>query len=148
MKTHSDGQENCVIGRNVKGLPELIEQHEQAVRKLEQHLAKYLKNPDSLPVARPTCQPAKDDKSIVKGVKVDAIEYHGQRIRDLEQQINNIRGTIESRMPMQYGFISYSTISQAHTVAKAAYGKRIHGASIYLAPKPNDIIWKNLGYGL
>jgi calcium permeable stress-gated cation channel len=58
------------IARAVGGLPELLEQHENAVKRLEKYLAVYLKNPDKLPEKRPTCKP--------KGMKqkIDAIDYY------------------------------------------------------------------------
>jgi hypothetical protein len=61
------------IGRDVGELPELIEQHEKAVKRLEKYLAVYLKKPDKLPERRPACKP--------KGVtqKVDAIDYYTVR---------------------------------------------------------------------
>lgn len=112
---------------------------------LEAVLAKYLKDPDNLPAARPLCTPHKDDKSIPKGMKVDAIDYLYHRIDELETKINHIRDTVDSRNAEQYGFISYPTISQAHIAAKAARRKHIKGTTIQLAPKPQDLIWENLG---
>ena len=57
------------IGRDMGELPELLEQHEKAVKRLEKYLAVYLKNPDKLPDKRPTCKP--------KGQgRVDAIDYY------------------------------------------------------------------------
>lgn len=51
------------IGRNFKDLPELIEAYDEAVRKLEGHLAKYLHNPDKLPEKTPMCKVKKEDQS-------------------------------------------------------------------------------------
>lgn len=144
LSVPSHGDERCSIGRNVKELPDLIEEHEKAVRKLEGYLATYLKNPDNLPARRPVCKPDKNDKSVPKGSDVDAIEYLGQRIKDLEKKIYAIRDTIDNRDATQYGFVSYPTISRAHIYAKAARGKHPKGTEIKLAPRPNDIIWKNL----
>src|SRR5579871_4850023 len=53
----------CVVARNVKELPELIEQHGKAVRQLEKYLATYLEDPENLPKSRPLCSPSKDDPS-------------------------------------------------------------------------------------
>lgn len=58
------------IGRDMGELPELLEQHEYAVKRLEKYLAVYLKNPKKLPEKRPTCKPK------TKGHKVDAIDYY------------------------------------------------------------------------
>ncbi|KAF8462989.1 hypothetical protein BDZ91DRAFT_796760 [Kalaharituber pfeilii] len=145
IKVPSNADENCVIGRAVKDLPGLIEQHNEAVYELEEVLAKYLKNPDRLPPSRPTCKPKRGDKSLPKDVEVDAIMYLYSRIDDLEKKIYHIRDTVDSRDAEQYGFISYPTISQAHIAAKAAKNAHIKGTTIQLAPKPQDLIWENLG---
>ncbi|EPE24894.1 hypothetical protein GLAREA_11475 [Glarea lozoyensis ATCC 20868] len=135
------------IARNVKELPELIEQHNKTVRELERHLAKYLKNPESLPPKRPLCKPSKKDPSwgtYPKGQKVDAIEYLTGRIKELETEIKEVRATIDSRNPLPYGFASYEEIEEAHSIAFAAKKKQPQGTRILLAPRPSDIIWKNM----
>jgi hypothetical protein len=58
------------IGRDMGELPDLLEQHEKAVKKLEKYLAVYLRNPNKLPDKRPTCKPK------TKNHKVDAIDYN------------------------------------------------------------------------
>jgi len=135
------------IARNVKILPQLISEHDQTVRNLEKVLAKYLKDPHNLPAARPVCAPSKKDRSYStypKGHKVDAIEYLTQRIRDLEVEIKEVRQSVDKRNTMPYGFASYSEISEAHSIAYASRKKRPQGATIALAPRPNDIIWDNM----
>ncbi|KXT13375.1 hypothetical protein AC579_9064 [Pseudocercospora musae] len=135
------------IARNVKDLPDLVEAYEECVRELEEHLAKYLKNPDRLPMTRPTCKPHKKDKSYgsySKGQKVDAIEYLTSRIKELELEIKEVRQSVDKRNAMSYGFASYESIPTAHSVAYAARDKRPQGAIVQLAPKPNALIWKNL----
>ncbi|EXJ67479.1 uncharacterized protein A1O5_09492 [Cladophialophora psammophila CBS 110553] len=132
------------IGRNVKVLPELIEEHEEAVRELESILAKYLKNPDKLPPNRPTIKAPSKYRGQTTNGKVDAIDYLTDRIRALEMEINDIRDRVDNRDAMSYGFASWDQISEAHTVAFLARGKRPQGAKIRLAPRPNDLIWDNL----
>lgn len=135
------------IARNVKDLPTLIQEHDHAVRKLEAVLAKYLKNPQQLPPARPTCKPSKKDPSFStypRGQKLDAIEYYTQRIRDLEVQIKGVRASVDRRNTMPYGFASYSDIEEAHSIAYLCRKKKPHGATVTLAPRPNDIIWSNM----
>ncbi|KAF7545589.1 hypothetical protein G7046_g9531 [Stylonectria norvegica] len=135
------------VARNVKELPDIIAQHDKAVRKLEKYLAKYLKNPQQLPAARPTCKPSKKDRSFetyAKNQKVDAIEYYTQRIRDLEVEVREVRASVDKRGSMPYGFASYSEIAEAHNIAYACRKKKPHGATIMLAPRPNDIIWDNM----
>lgn len=136
-----------VIARNVKDLPARIEEHGQTVRSLEKYLAKYLKDPGNLPPQRPQCYPSKKDPnygSYPNGQKVDAIEYLTGRIRELELEIKEVRSSVDNRNPLSYGFASYEDIEEAHSIAFAARKKHPEGTTIVLAPRPNDIIWKNM----
>ncbi|KAK2608609.1 hypothetical protein QQS21_002835 [Conoideocrella luteorostrata] len=136
-----------VVARNVKDLPDLIEEHEETVRKLEQVLAKYLKDPQNLPASRPTCKPSKKDRSFdtyPRGQRLDAIDYHTQRIRDLEVEIKEVRASVDRRSTMPYGFASYAEIAEAHSIAHACQKKKPHGATVTLAPRPTDVIWRNM----
>ncbi|KAI6080947.1 DUF221-domain-containing protein [Hypoxylon rubiginosum] len=133
--------------RNVRDLPDLIHQHDHTVRKLEKVLAKYLRDPQNLPAARPLCYPSKKDPSFdtyPKKQKVDAIEYLTQRIRELEIEVKEARANIDKRVLFPYGFASYNDISEAHSIAYAVRKKKPKGATIVLAPRPNDIIWENM----
>jgi hypothetical protein len=133
------------IGRNVKDIPELIEEHEQAVMELEKVLAKYLRNPNKLPAVRPLCKPSKKDPEYhAKAEKVDAITYLTARIERLESKIKEVRETVDKRDAMPYGFASYETLESAHSVAYTAKNKHPKGTTVNLAPRPKDIIWKNL----
>ncbi|KAI1425313.1 hypothetical protein F5Y12DRAFT_380713 [Xylaria sp. FL1777] len=136
-----------VIARNVKLIPSLIEQHDHTVRKLEKVLAKYLKDPQHLPPARPLCYPSKKDPSYStypKGQKIDAIDYLTQRIRELELEIKEVRSSLDKRNTFSYGFASYDDISEAHAIAYTLRKKKPLGATVVLAPTPNDIIWDNM----
>ncbi|KAK5070313.1 hypothetical protein LTR70_010684 [Exophiala xenobiotica] len=130
--------------RNVKDIPELIEKHEETVRKLEAILAKYLKNPDRLPARRPMMKPPKAYEGATTEGKVDAIDFYRKQIENLERNINGIRGQIDSRDIMPFGFASWDHVAQAHTVAYAARKKSPQGTKIRQAPRPNDIIWGNM----
>ncbi|TVY18453.1 Uncharacterized protein LARI1_G004409 [Lachnellula arida] len=135
------------IARNVKDLPELIEQHNSAVRKLEKHLANYLKDPSNLPAKRPEVKPSKKDPNwatFPKGLKVDAITYLTGRIKEIEIEIKEVRLGVDTRNPLPYGFASYEAIEEAHSIAFAAKNKHPQGSTIVLSPRPNDIIWKNM----
>lgn len=140
----TDSVPRAAIARNVKDLPDLVEEHEEAVRKLEGILAKYLKNPDKLPPNRPTCKPSKKDKAYTQGQKVDAIEYMTGRIKELELQIKEVRESVDKRNALPFGFASYEKISEAHSVAYIARKKGPQGTEIRLAPRPHDLVWKNL----
>jgi hypothetical protein len=140
----TDDIPRTAIGRNVKDLPKLIEAHDEAVRQLEKHLAKYLRNPDQLPTTRPTCKPAKEDRNDNGKHKVDAIDYLTGRIARLEVSIKQVRESVDMRNPMSYGFASYTHIEDAHAVAYATRKKGPGGCNVYLAPKPHDLLWQNL----
>lgn len=135
------------LARDVKILPELIAQHDHVVRKLESVLAKYLRDPQSLPAARPMCNPSKKDRSYStypKGQKVDAIEYLTQRIKQLEFEIKDVRQSVDKRSTKPFGFASYAEISEAHAIAYAARKKKPQSAIVKLAPRPHDVIWDNM----
>ena len=121
------------IGRDVGALPALIEKHDSAVRKLEGVLAKYLKNPAKLPPNRPMCKGHNG--------QVDAIDYYTSRVQSLEAQIEAARDGNDKLHPRPYGFVSYPSIPAAHGVAKANKSNN----DVFLAPRPLDIIWKNMG---
>lgn len=140
----TSGLPRAAIARNVKEIPELIEEHDKAVRELERVLAKYLKNPDKLPANRPTITPSKKYRKNNGGQKVDAIDYLTDRISELEVEIKHVRESIDKRNPMPFGFASYERIEDAHTVAYAAKKKHPQGTTIKMAPRPNDLIWNNL----
>ncbi len=132
------------IGRNVKILPKMIEEHEETVKKLESVLSKYLKKPDNLPATRPTMRPPRKFKGDKPKGKVDSIEYLTNRMRELEQEIRDVRDRIDKRDALPYGFASWEQIETAHAVAFSARGKHPQGTTILLAPRPNDLIWENL----
>ncbi|KAI5301384.1 hypothetical protein KEM56_001786, partial [Ascosphaera pollenicola] len=142
----------AAIGRNVKELPELFEEHENTVKKLEEVLAKYFKKPDRLPPKRPLIVPDKryrgdyprKDSDFWGRPLVDAIDYLTDRIKHLEVEIRLVRDSIDKRNAMSYGFASWRAIESAHTFAHAAKGKRPFHTAIELAPRPNDLIWENL----
>ncbi|KAL8657704.1 MAG: hypothetical protein Q9226_001656 [Calogaya cf. arnoldii] len=141
---HTAALPRASIGRNVKELPDMIEEHNQAVRGLESVLAKYLKNPDNLPTKRPTMRASKKYRANNGAHDVDAIDYLTGRIRELEIEITHVRESVDKRNAMPFGFASYERIEDAHTVAFAARKKHPRGTTIRLAPRPNDLIWKNL----
>lgn len=142
-------QPKVTTGRNVKDLPELIEEHEEQVRDLESVLAKYLKNPDRLPAKRPTMKPSSKSKyaGTVSNGKVDSIDYLTARIQELESEINQVRQSVDKRDPTPYAFASWDHIAQAHSVAFANRNQTPLGARLDLAPRPTDLIWKNLSIG-
>ncbi|KAI2630105.1 hypothetical protein GGS21DRAFT_492217 [Xylaria nigripes] len=133
-----------VVARNVKGLPGLVKEHDEAVRELESILAKYLKDPDNLPPKRPLCKTQKGDPDYTSVTKVDAIDYLTSRIRRLKENIYEKRKFVHRQQTLSYGFASYQSIEGAHNAAFGAQNKHPQGTTIQLAPKPRDLIWENL----
>ncbi|KAI0474468.1 hypothetical protein F4859DRAFT_95085 [Xylaria cf. heliscus] len=138
------GDHSGIVARNVKGLPELIKEHDEVVKELESVLAKYLKNPDKLPAKRPRCKTQKGDPCYSAVTKVDAIDYLTSRIERLKADIIEKRKSVDQQKTLSYGFASYPNIEEAHNAAFAAKNKHPQGTTIKLAPKPSDLIWENL----
>lgn len=132
------------VGRNVKGLPKLIKEHDETVRKLESVLAKYLKRPDQLPPNRPTMRPPRNHRGDTVDKMVDAIDYLTDQITRLEEEIRHVRASVDRRDAMPFGFASFDMIEHAHAVAYTARKKHPQGTIISLAPRPHDLIWENL----
>lgn len=141
---HIHAVPRAAIGRNVKDLPKMIQDHDDAVRELEHHMAQYTRDPNHLPRNRPTCKAKKDDIAVHGKQKLDAIDYLTDRIARLETRIKEVRESVDMRNPMPYGFASYTHIEDAHAVAHASKKKGPAGCDVYLAPKPHDLLWQNL----
>ncbi|KAI1756411.1 hypothetical protein F4782DRAFT_538103 [Xylaria castorea] len=122
------GNHSGIVARNVKDLPELIEEHDEVVKEFESILAKYSKNPDKLPTKRPRCKTQKGDPCYSTVTKVDAIDYLTSRIERLKADITEKRKSVDQQKTLSYGFARYPSIEEAHN----------------LAPKPSDLIWENL----
>lgn len=132
------------VARNVKGLPKLIKEHDETVRKLESVLAKYLKKPEQLP-PRPRMRiPRKHRDPDDPTSKVDSIDFLTDQIQRLEEEIRHVRASVDKRDAMPFGFASFERIEHAHAVAYTARRKHPQGTRIQLAPRPNDLIWENL----
>lgn len=136
--------QNASVGHDVTALTKLIEKHKKAVLQLESVLAKYLKDPQNLPLHRPLCKPFKDDKSHRKNTRIDAIDYLCQNIGILETQIAAVREAISLNKALPYGFVSYQSVEDCHTVAKSTGRKRKGKLNSTLATRPEDIIWDNI----
>jgi hypothetical protein len=124
----------------VWAVPQLIEQHNQAVRALEGVLTTYLRNPDNVPTKRPTMSIG--GFGGCGGRKVDAIDHLTQKIQRLEERIEVTRTQIGEKKAENYGFASFESVPYAHIVAQKLQGKRKKGAYFDLAPPPHDIIWE------
>ncbi|GHJ86379.1 hypothetical protein NliqN6_2781 [Naganishia liquefaciens] len=147
------------IGRRLDDFPELIEEHNEAVRNLEETLVKYLKG-NQIGTKRP--QITKGGFLGCGGETKDAIKYYSQQVKFLRDRIDQKRADIDAliRKDRQarkqkkqskphgenYGFVTLKTISEAHRIARAHRGslKELGGATIQLAPSPHDLIWKNV----
>ncbi|ANB11284.1 Csc1p [Sugiyamaella lignohabitans] len=145
--------EQVEIGHNVRHLGELHEKYNKCLHALEKHLAKYFKHPDKLPSKRPMTRPMKEDREKLKD-KVDAINYYLIKLRIYRDQISRTSAEYDTANrshteKLPYGFVSYRNQPEAHITAKKANKKsgRVGGALVKLAPRPEDIIWKNILLG-
>ncbi|KAL1924150.1 uncharacterized protein VTP21DRAFT_7185 [Calcarisporiella thermophila] len=128
--------------RQVNDLPEKVEKHNLAVRKLEGALTKYLKGENEVAEKRPTHKVG--GFLFCGGKKVDSIEYYTNEIQRLEREIKLEREEVLFNMPLSHGFVKYPTISQTHGVARVLEGKPLpEKIKVLLAPQPKDIIWEN-----
>lgn len=131
------------IGREVGSLPDLIEAHDDTVRKLERVFAKYLKDPNKVAAHRPTVRIGKT-LGMFGGEKVDAIDHYTNQINKIEAAVETWRERIAEKKPQSYGFASMAAVPYAHATAKALKNKKQRGITIELAPEPKDILWGNL----
>ncbi|TFK23149.1 DUF221-domain-containing protein [Coprinopsis marcescibilis] len=129
------------IGRKVGQLPDLIEFHNQTVRKFEQILVQYLKG-GKLRAKRPTITIG--GFMGCGGVKKDAIEFYTNKLKRTEAAIEDYRTQIDTRKAENYGFASLAAVPFAHIVAQKLEGKHPRGTRVVLAPNPKDIIWSNM----
>lgn len=130
------------ISRLVGKLPDLIEEHDDTVRKLERVLAKWLKNPNEVPSKRPTMRIG--GRACFGGEDVDAVTHLTRRIKELEAAIAAWKERMQERKPESYGFASMATVPFAHAAARSLRKKRPRGLEVTLAPPPKDIIWQNM----
>lgn len=162
IKIRNDIEATC-IGRRLGDFPELVEHHNDAVRDLERVLVKYLKHDrvGRLPTVRI------GGHFGFGGKKVPAIDYYAKQIKFLRDQIDERRKVIDSLVRKErkahkgfggrpvpgthvegenYGFITFKTIAEAHRIARNHKGplSELGGASLQLAPLPQDIVWKNI----
>jgi hypothetical protein len=129
------------IGRRVGQLPELVQYHNETVRQLETVLVRYLKH-GRIGKKRPFI--TQGGFLGMGGKRFDAIDFYTQKLKKIEQAIDQWRDTIDLRKPESYGFASLAAVPYAHIVAVKLKRKRLNGAVVQLAPNPKDIIWENL----
>ncbi|KAI9259470.1 hypothetical protein BDA99DRAFT_465194 [Phascolomyces articulosus] len=154
------------IGRRNNQLAKYVEEHEQAVRKLEDILSAHLKEyEDYNPEKRPMIRIDGRFFGCCGGRKVDAINYYIERIQTLTKEINTLRSEAWFNKPTSYGWISFEHPFHAHhaaqqltlsikeaiksSAAAVATGdiitqKNQQPRTIMLAPQPRDILWNNL----
>ncbi|EJD08059.1 DUF221-domain-containing protein [Fomitiporia mediterranea MF3/22] len=130
------------IGRNVGRLQGLVDYHNNAVRKLEEILVRYLKDGKSN-AHRPTVR--KGGCFGMGASKYDAIDYYTSKVKRSEAAIEMYREEIGTCTAENYGFASMATVPYAQMTARMLRNKRPKGMTVCLAPHPKDIIWENIG---
>ena len=120
------------IGRRTEELPEIIEVHQETVRKLEQVLTKHLRT-GKIPDKRPTMRLG--GFLGMGGQKVDAIDHLTTRIQRLEARIETVRDQVDARKPQTYGFASFLKVRSAVLLLRAImrrWARCAHIASHFL----------------
>lgn len=133
----------------------MVEEHNEAVRELENTLVRYLKD-GKRSKTRPMIQ--KGGFMCFGGTKIDAIEYQSKKIKSLREKIDRKRADIDSLIRKDrnarkakkqvqphgenYGFITMKTIAEAHRIAREHTGriKELGRAQLQLAPEPKDLV--------
>ncbi|GBB83946.1 hypothetical protein RclHR1_01060010 [Rhizophagus clarus] len=139
--------DEAVIARDVGKLPDLVLEREAAVRGLENVLIKYLKGPNKVEDKRPQHR-----MHLFFGTKVDSIDFYTRKIETTEEVINKLRKDPVDKKALNYGFVSFETIYQAHSAARqldtvpsvGMRHKSFGAPAVQLAPIPGDINWRNL----
>ena len=144
------------IGRKVGRLPELIEYHNDTVRKLEAVLVQYL-NGGKIAKNRPVITIG--GFMGCGGVKKDAIDFYTYvspflkpfhnhfntlylraKLKRTEAAVEEYRTHIDTRKAENYGFASMAAVPYAHVVANLLRSKHPKGSTVTLAPNPRDIV--------
>ncbi|KAI7895415.1 uncharacterized protein EV154DRAFT_599321 [Mucor mucedo] len=148
-------QQICIGTQNTE-LAGYVEEHEEAVRKLEIILSNHLKDGKVVQGKRPLMRVGSSFFGCCGGQKVDAISYYSERVQELQEKITVARSHISSSKKTNYGWISYDKVAWAHANAKhlASSSSPLLNLpkilsegpkpTIELSPQPKDIIWSNL----
>jgi hypothetical protein len=143
------------IGRKLEDFPDMVEEHNNAVRALEETLVKYLKG-GQMASKRPTVK--EGGWACFGGKRLDAIDHHSKKVKQLRDRIDAKRADIDALIRKDrnarkqkketkphgenYGFVTFKTIAEAHRIARAHRGrlKELGGAEISLAPPSRDLV--------
>ncbi|KAI8137874.1 hypothetical protein BJV82DRAFT_633604 [Fennellomyces sp. T-0311] len=138
--------QQAIIGLHSSKLTSLTEEHEAAVRHLEDALSTYLNDGKSVDKKkRPTMRVG--GFLFCGGKKVDEIDYYTEQVKELEGEIKKLRKNSSSKIS-NYGWVSFDRIEHAHTVNQAfnqkVDKKQQREFGVRLSPAPKDLIWANL----
>ncbi|KAI8092423.1 uncharacterized protein B0P05DRAFT_568565 [Gilbertella persicaria] len=148
-------QQICIGTQNAE-LGKYVEEHEEAVRKLEITLSNHLKDGQVVQNKKRPLVRIGGFLGCCGGTKVDAINYYSEKVQELQEKTTKARAEIFSSKKTNYGWISYEKVEWAHANAKylasaasplLSLPKLLTDGpmpTIELAPQPKDIIWSNL----
>lgn len=129
--------ESVWVGRDVTKLAQLAYKHDGIVFRLEKILAKYLRDPDNLPLHRPIYKTA-------GGAKVDAIDHFFTKLNRVERQLVDAQRAVDANRCLPYGFICFRSAKACHEFARTMEKRRRGHLYPELASRPEDIIWDNI----
>ena len=131
------------MARDVGELPNLIEEYDGIVRKLESCLAQYLRDLRKSSAPR-LILPDHPDGSLEKLKGVEALTRYYSKLEDLSMRIREARGSIDERNALSFGFVTFDRVIDAHDIARTASKKQLKGSKVQLAPRNDDLLWNNL----
>ncbi|KAF7731606.1 hypothetical protein EC973_009370 [Apophysomyces ossiformis] len=154
------------LNRNLKELPDIVEERQKNVQNLETAVTKAIlasykhyakadsENPEigrdtSLLIPeklRPThrVSPLPIGLPFV-GRKVDSIEYYGNEIKNLNEKIATLQQSVDTLPQLNSVFIEFNEQIAVHMAAQTL----IHHGELKMAPRnlhiaPTDVIWENM----
>lgn len=118
------------VGTSVDHLESLIARHKHCIIKLESAIL--------------TRDRQASRGSVSASVLNKIRELESERIK-FEDMIAKERVACRTnKYPLPYGFLTYRSQNEAHSIAQSVRSHGINGVSLRLAPVPGDIIWPNL----
>lgn len=151
------------INRSQTKLMEKVEERVKLAMKVEAAETKLLKmavtnrlkseaNPKATPIEGSDIElyvPAKKRPThrlkFLIGKKVDTIQYGCEHIKELNDEIDELRSKVSESTPLNSVFVCFHTQEQAETAVQTlAHHQALHMAPRHIGIRPDDIIWINL----
>ncbi|CCM06528.1 uncharacterized protein FIBRA_08801 [Fibroporia radiculosa] len=160
--------ESVSICREVGSMKQLLDKRTAALLKLESAWVKYIGNPSTIDVQRPSARdehrlvdvddadleaspqqfilPDKKRPTMRPGwfkSKVDTLEYLEKEFREADELVKKKRGNGRFKAT-HVAFVTFEEMSSAQIAAQVAHAPIPNQCITHLAPEPRDIVWSNI----